>query len=126
VTAQLDTEALEAAMNCPRCRYTEVLSGQTPCGNCGAVRTYDRNGLPVPFAPTRPPTQLGGLSTATSVGLVLVGLCYLTVAVADGLSSVGFALTALTVISSVVVIPLFLTFYLVRRNAGEWGPQRRA
>jgi hypothetical protein len=39
----------------------------------------------------------------------------------------GFALVTLTILSIIVVVPLFLTWlYLVGRNAGAWGPQRRA
>jgi len=114
-------------MNCPRCA-APVPAGQLNCVNCGAYWTLDQHGLPVPFAPVRPPTEISGLTTATAVSLGLVGLCYLTVTIASVVhASVGFALGALTILSLIVVVPLFLTwFFLVRRNAGGWGPQRRA
>jgi hypothetical protein len=76
----------------------------------------------------RPPTRISGLSWATAVSLGLVGLCYIAITVAlQAHVAVGVALVALTALSLVVTLPLFLTWlFLVRRNAGGWGLQRRA
>jgi hypothetical protein len=65
---------------------------------------------------------------ATAVSLGLVGVCFFAIMVALlGRVPVGFALAALTGLSVVVLAPLFLTwFFLVRRNAGLWGRQRRS
>jgi hypothetical protein len=59
--------------------------------------------------------------------LVLLGLCYLAVTIALPVPrAVGIALVVATLLSFIAVLPLFLTwFFLVRRNAGGWGPQRR-
>jgi Domain of unknown function (DUF4328) len=112
---------------CPRCGGP-VAEGELFCANCGARWALDQPSVPVPIAPARPPTPMSGLSTATAVSLGLVGLCYLTDTIALLVhESVGIALSATTVLSFVVVVPLFLIwFFLVRRNSGGWGPQRHA
>jgi hypothetical protein len=97
------------------------------CGTCGAAWVIDSHGVPFPATTRRPPTRIGGLTTATAVSLALIGLCYLVIVTADVAGAAqGFTLELLTSLVLIVVIPLFLTwFYLVRRNAGLWGAQRR-
>lgn len=119
-------------MNCPRCSY-RVSSIQTVCENCGASLAPS----PVPgYTPAtmQRPTSVGGLSKATAIVLGLVGLCYLADAIIR-ITRVGSTVTSalsvltlvLNVVSVIVLVPLFLVwFFLIRRNAGLWGPQRRS
>src|SRR5262245_7167318 len=115
-------------MSCPRCSYP-VTSTHTVCGNCGLSLAPSATPSHMPATMQRS-TPVGGLSTATAVVLGLVGLCYLTEAFAritrPG-STVTDAISVTLVLNVVVLVPLFLFwFFLIRRNAGLWGRQRRS
>ena len=100
-------------MTCPSCS-TWVQPGQTVCPSCGVL---------LPASMTQPPpSQVGILSTFLAALLGLIGLLHLLGAL-TGLEGLG----VLKLVVTLVLIPLFIWwFFLVRRNAGHWGPQRRS
>jgi hypothetical protein len=129
-------------MDCPNCSYRNP-ENWLACRMCGAPLVPPTGDASPPSGqpPAHPlsgtvtqPAPVAGLSSATSVVLVLTGLSYLAVALVRGAAGgsparpgIAAILSVLTLVPLLALIPLFLTwFFRIRRNAGLWGPQRRA
>ena len=127
-------------MNCPRCAAVAA-PGQTTCQTCGSsldAPTYAAPpgypppgmmmpGLVAPGYPAPAATPVGGLSIATTVVLGLIAVVQLLQAISRIGSSSGFGLSLISTTLQIAIIPLFIIwFFMIRRNAGLWGPQRRA
>jgi hypothetical protein len=102
-------------MNCPQCS-TLLTPGQTACPSCGLL---------VQLPQSHPPlVPVGGLGIAVAVLMAVTGACNLIVSQPHAeifglLGLVGF-------LTFIALIPTFIIWlFLVRRNAGRWGPQRR-
>jgi hypothetical protein len=123
-------------MNCPRCSYP-VPANHTVCANCGlalAPPGSPVHGYAAPgYAQARPirvqwPIAVGGVGLATGIGLASLGAGFLVLAAAR-IAGLDPALVEVieffTLFPTTAAVPLFLTwFFMIRRNAGLWGPQR--
>jgi hypothetical protein len=101
---------------CPQCS-TSVPYGVAVCPSCGLIQ---------PPSGARPPlTQVGGLGLATAGTLAGFGfLDLLRPLVGDNPAAAVLSLVALPAL--LASGPLFVAWlFVVRRNAGRWGPQRR-
>jgi hypothetical protein len=102
---------------CPSCSK-ELQPGQTVCPFC-------RLELPPP-AYHPPLSNVRGLGLAVAALLIMVGLCYLVSSLLPEDDTIAGILRLAAPLLLLPLGPAFITwFFMVRRNAERWGPQRR-